>query len=143
VSPHRIPKLSASLEPATLFKFHKALAHRKDCLLFSSWPRRRKPGPKSPSAQLIATIVEMKHRNPKFGCVRIAQQINHAFAITIDKDVVRRVLAMYFRPEPGADGPSWQINSRDLWSRRFIGHEADAWDGKLRARRYRQHVGIR
>ena len=29
VSPHRIPKLSAMLKPATLFKFHKALVHRK------------------------------------------------------------------------------------------------------------------
>ena len=107
VSPHRIPKLSASLKPATLFKFHKALVHRKYRLLLSSSCRRRKPGPKGPSAQLIAAIVEMKHRNPKFGCVRIAQQIAHAFGIEIDKDVVRRVLAKHFRPEPGADGPSW------------------------------------
>ena len=35
VSPHRIPKLSAILKPATLFKFHKALVHRKYRLLFS------------------------------------------------------------------------------------------------------------
>ena len=49
----------------------------------------------------------MKHRNPKFGCVRIAQQIAHAFGAEIDKDVVRGVLAKHFRPEPGADGPSW------------------------------------
>ncbi len=107
VRPHRIPKLSASLKPATLFKFHKALVHRKYRLLFSSSYRRRKPGPKGPSAQLIAAIVEMKHRNPKFGSVRLAQQIAHAFGIEIDKDVVRRVLAKHFRPEPGADGPSW------------------------------------
>jgi hypothetical protein len=50
VSPHRIPKLSASLKPATLFKFHQALVHRKYRLLFSSSCRRRKPGPKGPSA---------------------------------------------------------------------------------------------
>jgi hypothetical protein len=107
VSPHRIPKLSAIIKPATLFKFHKALVHRKYRLLFSSSHRKRKPGPKGPSTQLIAAIVEMKRRNPKFGCVRIAQQINHAFGIKIDKDVVRRVLAIHFRPQPGADGPSW------------------------------------
>jgi hypothetical protein len=29
----------------------------------------------------VAAIVEMKHRNPKFGCVRIGQQIAHAFGI--------------------------------------------------------------
>src|ERR1700741_5303526 len=107
VSPHRIPKLSAIIKPATLFKFHKALVHRKYRLLFSSSHRKRKPGSKGPSTQLIAAIVEMKRRNPKFGCVRIAQQINHAFGIKIDKDVVRRVLDIHFRPQPGADGPSW------------------------------------
>ena len=107
VSPHRIPKLSAIIKPATLFKFHRALVDRKYRLLFSSSRRKRKPGPKGPSTQLIAAIVEMKRRNPKFGCVRVAQQINHDFGIKIDKDVVRRVLAIHFRPQPGADGPSW------------------------------------
>ena len=86
------------------------MAHRKYRLLFSSSRRRRKPGPKGPSGQLIAAIVEMKHRNPKFGCVRIAQQINHAFGIKIDKDVVRRVLAIHFRPQPGAE--SGRIEAR-------------------------------
>ena len=107
LSPHRIPRLSVSIRPATLFKFHKALVHRKYRLLFSSPRQRRKPGPKGPSEQLIAAIVEMKHRNPKFGCVRIAQQIAYAFGIEINKDVVRRVLAIHFRPKPDTDGPSW------------------------------------
>ena len=107
VSPHRISKLSVSIRPATLLKFHKALVHRKYRRLFSSSHQRRKPGPKGPSEQLIAAIVAMKHRNPKFGCVRIAQQIAHAFGIEIDKDVVRRVLATRARPKPDSDGPSW------------------------------------
>jgi transposase InsO family protein len=107
LSPHRIPRLSVSIRPATLFKFHKALVHRRYRLLFSSSCRRRKPGPKGPSEQLIAAIVEMKYRNPKFGCVRIAQQIAYAFGIEINKDVVRRVLAIHFRPKPDTDGPSW------------------------------------
>jgi putative transposase len=92
--------LSAIIKPATLFKFHRALVHRKYRLPFSSSHRKRKPGPKGPSTQLIAAIVEMKRRNPKFGCVRIAQQINHAFGIKIDKDVVRCVLGIHFRPQP-------------------------------------------
>jgi len=120
VSPHRIPKLSTILKPTTLFKFHKALVQGKYRLLFSSSSRGRKPGPKGPSAQLIAAIVGMKQRNRKFGCVRIAQQISHAFGIEIDKDVVRRVLAKHFRPQPGADGPSWLTliaQAKDsLWS---------------------------
>jgi putative transposase len=57
VSPRRIPKLGALVKPATLFKFHKALVDRKYRLLFSSHCRHRKPGPKGPSAELIAAIV--------------------------------------------------------------------------------------
>ena len=93
VSPRRLAKLGVLVKPATLFKFHQALVDRKYRLLFSSSSHRRKPGPKGPSAELIAAIVEMKRRNPKFGCVRTAQQIAHVFGIDIDKDTVRRVLA--------------------------------------------------
>ena len=56
VSPRRIAKLGALVKPATLLKFHKALVDRKYCRLFSSRRRRRKPGPKGPSAELIAAI---------------------------------------------------------------------------------------
>jgi transposase InsO family protein len=60
-------------------------------------------------------------RNPKFGCVRIAQQISQAFSVEIDKDVVRRVLAKHYRPgDAGSSGPSWLTliaQSEDsLWS---------------------------
>jgi putative transposase len=121
VSPRRIAKLGALVKPATLFKFHKVLVDRKYRLLFSSSAHRRKPGPKGPSAELIAAIVEMKRRNPKFGCVRIAQQIAHAFGIEIDKDIVRRVLAKHYRPgDSGSHGPSWLTfiaQTKDsLWS---------------------------
>jgi putative transposase len=119
ISPQRIPKLAAILKPATLFKFHKALVERKYRLLFSSSFRGRRPGPKGPSAELIAAIVELKRRNPRFGCARIAEQIAHAFGVNIDKDVVRRVLEKYFRPN-GPGGPSWLTfiaQSKDsLWS---------------------------
>jgi putative transposase len=118
VSPTRIPKLGALIKPATLLKFYKALVDRKYRLLFSSSSHRRKPGPKGPSAELIAAIIELKRRNPRFGCVRIAQQICHAFGADIDKDVVRRVLAKHYRPgHSGTDGPSWLT---------FVGHMKDA-----------------
>ena len=81
VNPRRIAKLGALVKPATLFKFHQALVDRKYRLLFSSSPHRCKPGPKGPSAELIAAIVEMKRRNPRFGYMRIAQQISHAFGV--------------------------------------------------------------
>ena len=73
VSPRRLPKLGALIKPATLLNFHKALVERKYYLLFSSSPHCGKPGPKGPSAQLIAAIIEMKQRNPRFGYMRIAQ----------------------------------------------------------------------
>lgn len=121
IRPHRIPKLSAILKTSTLFKRHKALVDRKYRILFSSTGHRRKPGPKGPSPELITAIVEMKVRNPRFGCVRIAQQIYQAFSVEIDKDVVRRVLAKHYRPGDGnSRGPSWLTliaHSKDsLWN---------------------------
>ena len=118
VSPRRIRKLSAILKPATLLEFHKALVDRKYRLLFSSSSDRRKPGPKGPSTEFIVAIIEMKRRNPKFGCVRIAQQISYAFGVDINKDVVRRVLAKHYQPgDCGSNGPSWLT---------FIGHVKDS-----------------
>jgi len=62
----------------------------------------------------------MKRRNPTWGCPRIAQQIALAFAIPITKDVVRRVLAVRYRPAPDSAGPSWLTvlgHAKDsLWS---------------------------
>ena len=62
----------------------------------------------------------MKRRNPNWGCPRIAQQITLAFGIEIDKDVVRRVLRVHYRPDSESQGPSWLTflgNAKDsLWS---------------------------
>jgi len=82
------------------------LTTRKYRTLFS--PKRiGRPGPKGPAKELIDAVVEMKRRNPGWGCRRIAQQIALAFGLDIDKDVVRRILAVHFRPESGSSGPSW------------------------------------
>ena len=89
---------------------------RKYHRLFSG-RNKGKPGPKGPSQALIDAIVEMKRRNPRFGCPKIAQQISKAFSIEIDKDVVRRVLAKYYCSNPGNNGPSWLT---------FIGHMKDS-----------------
>jgi putative transposase len=80
-------------------------------------PRRRKPGAKGLSPELIAAIVEMKRRNPCFGCRRIAQQVAFAFGVEIAKDVVRRVLTKHSRPTSGSGGPSWLT---------FLGHAKDS-----------------
>ena len=93
------------MRPSTLLKFHNLLKKRKYRLLYSS-SKKGKPGPKGPSPELIQAIVELKQRNPRFGCLRIAQQIARAFGMDIDKDLVRRVLAKYYRPMPDDGGPS-------------------------------------
>ncbi len=87
--PSRLLRSAIVLKPATILSFHQALVRRKYRLLFT--PKNRgKPGPKGPSPKLVATIVEMKRRNPSFGYQRIADQISLVFGIEIDKDVVRR-----------------------------------------------------
>jgi transposase InsO family protein len=117
ISPRRIHRAAVIIRPSTLLKFHNLLKQRKYQLLYSSAGSNRKPGPKGPSQELIQAIVEMKQRNPRFGCPRIAQQINKAFGTNIDKDVVRRVLAAHYRPGPGNAGPSWLT---------FLGHSKDS-----------------
>jgi len=68
----RIPKVAVGLQPSTLLKFHEALVRRKYRRLFSSSHRPKKPGPKGPSDDLICVIVDLKSRNPRFGCPHIA-----------------------------------------------------------------------
>ncbi len=114
--PARLLRAAIILKPSTILRFHRELVKRKYRLLFT--PKSRgKPGPKGPSPELISAILEMKRRNPKFGYQRIADQISLVFDVEIDKDVVRRVLARHYRPEPGSNGSSWLT---------FLGHSKDS-----------------
>src|SRR5438876_4144461 len=106
IRPARLIRSAIVLRPSTLLSLHQALRNRKYRLLFSS-QRRGRPGPKGPNKELLEAVVQMKQRNPTWGCPRIAQQIALAFAIPIDKDVVRRILASHYRPEQDSGGPSW------------------------------------
>ena len=85
-------------------------------MLFSP-KHRRQPGPKGAHKELIHAVVELKRRNPNWGCPRIAQQIMLAFGVEIDKDVVRRILSVHYSPESGLGGPSWLT---------FLGHTKDS-----------------
>jgi putative transposase len=106
LNPRRIQRAAIIIRHSTLLNFHDLLKKRKYRPLYPS-SRKGKPGPKGPSPKLIQVIVELKRRNPRFGCLGIAQQINKAFGIDIDKDIVRRVLAAHYRPGSNDDGPSW------------------------------------
>ena len=117
LSPGRIRKAALALQPSTLLAFHQALVRRKYRRLFSSTCCSKKAGPKGPSEAVIHAIVELKSRNPRFGCPRIAHIISQTFGVNIDKNVVYRVLAKHYRPAPRGTGPSWLS---------FIGHTRDS-----------------
>jgi putative transposase len=72
---------------------------------------------KGPCENLISAVVEMKQRNPTWGCPRIAQQVALTFGVEINKDVVRRILSTHYRPTPNSEGPSWLT---------FLGHAKDS-----------------
>ena len=120
LSPGRIRKVAIGVRPSTLLAFHQALVRRKYHRLFSSSPCPKKPGPKGSCEALIQAIVQLKSRNPRFGCPRIARIISHTLGVDIDKNVVCRVLSKHYRPAPGGTGPSWLSfigQTRDsLWS---------------------------
>lgn len=116
INPRRLSKIAVIIRPSTLLKFHKALVKYKYRLLYSN-KASKKPGPKGPSQEIINLIIEMKQRNPRFGCRRIAMQISNVFDVEVNKDIVRRVLAKYYKPISDDDGPSWLT---------FIGHMKDS-----------------
>jgi hypothetical protein len=116
ISRARLLRSAIALKPSTLLHLHHALIKRKYRLLFSQ-KRLRRPGPKGPAKELIDAVLEMKRRNSRWECPRIAQQIALAFGMEIDKDVVRRILANHYRPEANAGGPSWLT---------FLGHTKDS-----------------
>jgi len=114
--PKRLLKTAIILKPATLLKLQKALVNKKYGNLFSR-KNYKKPGPKGSSQEIINLIVEMKQKNPTYGYMRIAKQISIMFAIPINKDIVRRVLAQNYKPTSDDSGPSWLT---------FIGHAKDS-----------------
>ena len=117
--PGRLIRSAIVFKPSTLLSLRRALIQRKYRRLFSS-KRPMKPGPKGPSHDVIAAVVDMKQRNPSRGCPRIAHQMTLAFGIPIDRDVVRRILAARYQPTPDSAGPSWLTvlgHAKDsLWS---------------------------
>ncbi len=110
--PTRLLRSAIVLKPSTLLGLHQAMRKQKYRMLFSPNHNRR-PGPKGPSAELVHAVVEMKQRNPRWGCPRIAEQITLAFNLAIDQDVVRRILAHHHWPGQSPGGPSWLT---------FLGH---------------------
>jgi transposase InsO family protein len=119
LSPRRLIRAAIIFKPATLLRFHRGFKDFKYRFLYAS-RSKKKPGPKGPSPELIRAICELKRRNPPFGRPKIAQHLAKTFALDLDKDVVRRVLAAHYLPERRDHGPSWLTllgHTKDsLWS---------------------------
>ena len=120
IRPRRLVRVAVVLKPFTLLRFHRALVTRKYRALFSSAGQQR-PGPKGPTEDVIAAVVDMKRRNPTWGCPRIAQQIAWTFGISLNNDVVRRILTRGSRIPGYAATGSWtrsqQCETQRTWSR--------------------------
>ena len=116
LNPRRIARSAIPIRPSTLLSDNNALNKRKYRLLYSPHGGK-KPGPKGPARECIDAIVAIKRRNPRYGCPCIAQQINLAMGLDLDRDTVRRVLAVHYKPDPGNHGPSWLTS---------IGHAKDS-----------------
>jgi len=116
LSTRRLQQTAVAFRPSTFLRFKEFLVRQKYKFLFSSG-KRSKPGPKGPSREIIAAVVEFKQRNPRCGCPRIAQQLSITFGIDLQPDVVRRILVNHFKSRPGSDGPFWLT---------FIGHSKDS-----------------
>jgi putative transposase len=78
---------------------------RKNQLLYSPRRRRRRPGPKGPSKQLISAVTEMKRRNPRFGCRKIAEPVERRF-LSLRIDSAQK---------------HWIMVVMDVFTRRIIG----------------------
>ena len=82
IYPKRIARVAIIIKPSTLIKCHRAMIKKKYRSLYSN-KSKRKPGPVGPSPELIDAILQMKQRNPRFGCRRIAMQISNTFGVNI------------------------------------------------------------
>jgi putative transposase len=119
VSSRRLPRLSIVVAHSTLLEFHRVLVKRKYSRIFSN-RKTRKPGPKGPSTGLIKLIVDIKTKNPRYGCPKIALLVSKILDVSVDEHLVRRVLRKFLARLSSGSGPSWlsRIGSdKDvLWS---------------------------
>jgi hypothetical protein len=105
INPSRFFRVATAFKLLTLLKFHRALVNASIGSYFRQ--SRNEARSESPTADLVRAVVEMKQRNSTWGCPHLADQINLAFGTSINKDVVRRILALHYRPMPTEGGPSW------------------------------------
>jgi len=114
--PSRLQHSTIVLKPSTIMGFHRAWVKRKYRVLFSP-QRRARPGPKRPAPELITAIVEMKHRNARFGCRRSLSS-SPLFSVS------RSTRMSCAGCSPSATGLSPALEVRR--GSRFLGHPKDS-----------------
>ncbi len=74
LDPCGIKRMAVLFQSSALLKIHRVLAKRIYRLLYSL-RERKPPGPKGSFREVIELVVEMKRRNSKFGCIKIAKPL--------------------------------------------------------------------
>src|SRR6202049_2278106 len=98
----RVLRSAIVLKPSTLLHLQRVMRKRKYRMLFSPG-RRRRPGPKGPTKDLIDAVVAMKRRNPNWGCPhRSADRVG--FRRRDRQGMVRRILSVHYRPDSHSGG---------------------------------------
>jgi hypothetical protein len=121
ITPNRLLRSAIALKPSTLLNFHRALVYRKYRLLFS--PKHRvKPGPKGPHPDLIRAVVEMKQRNPMWGCPRIAEQIAHLLSFIRIVPTNTKLSKTWPLLQARATWDSTQQSTASMWRRPLSRH---------------------
>jgi transposase InsO family protein len=105
------------VKPATVLKFHRWLVEKKYSKLYRNHkPRTGRP----PLSKTVRTLIlEIKEKNPSFGCPQIASLIFDRTGISVSEETVRRTLMRFYTGSPGR-GPSWlsflSTQANSLWS---------------------------
>lgn len=118
-SKRRLEKVCVLVSPATILKFHRILVKKKYTRLYSN--KKKKQGRGGYGQNIRNLVIELKQKNPDFGCLRIAQTINDLLGTKISEQTVRRILRKHkLTTDPEKTGPSWLTllsQTKDsLWS---------------------------
>ena len=101
-NPHR--RSAMSITPATILRWHRALARRGWRQPHHGASRRRPPIDDSTRD----LILRLARENPRWGYHRISGELRKV-GVVVATTTVRRVLAMArLRPAPRRDGPTWR-----------------------------------
>jgi len=117
VPARRLARSAILIKPATILKFHRLLVKRKYSSLYSNTSSRL--GRPKIDKKIRDLVIEIKKKNPSFGCPQIALLVTDRTGVQIGIETVRRILKSVNINEPGG-GPSWlsflgaQVDS--LWS---------------------------